>query len=87
MLNQFLHGAVMTGYLLAGLLFLRFWKKTKDRLFAMFASAFWVLAVERAFLASTRPEDEVRPYIYVVRLIAFALIIAAIVDKNRVKSP
>jgi hypothetical protein len=85
MLNQFLSGALFTSYLAAGLFFLRFWKKTRDRLFAIFALAFWVFAVERMLLASTSPNDEFRPYVYLVRLSAFLLIIVAIIDKNRGK--
>jgi hypothetical protein len=86
MLIQYLHGAITICLLLSGLFFLRFWKKTRDRLFAIFAIAFWVLTVERVLLAMTRPEDEFRPYIYLVRLFAFVLIIVAIIDKNRGKS-
>jgi hypothetical protein len=87
LLNQFLHGAITICFLLGGLFFLRFWKKTRDRLFAIFAIAFWVLTTERLLLAATRPEDEFRPYIYLVRLFAFVLIIIAIIDKNRSKIP
>lgn len=86
MLNQFLAGALTLGFLAAGLFFLRFWKKTEDRLFAIFAVAFWVFAGERVLLALTDPTDEFRPYIYLVRLFAFVLIIIAIIDKNRSKN-
>ena len=86
MINQFLHGSIVICYLLGGLFFLRYWKKTRDRLFAIFAIAFWVLAAERILLAATLPEYEFRPYIYLVRLFAFVLIIIAIIDKNRNKS-
>lgn len=85
MLNQFLAGALTIGYFIAGIFFLRFWKKTYDRLFAIFAVAFWVFAAER--LALTDPLDENRWYIYLVRLFAFVLIIIAIIDKNRNKAP
>lgn len=83
MLNQFLHGAIAVSLWLAGLFFLRFWKRTGDRLFAIFAIAFWVLCAERVLLAMTNPQDEFRWYIYIVRLFAFVLIIIAIIDKNR----
>ena len=86
MLNEYLHGAITICLWMAGLFFLRFWKRTRDRLFAMFAIAFWVLAVERVLLAMTSPEDEFRWYIYLVRLFAFVLIIVAIIDKNRERS-
>ncbi len=83
MLNQFLHGAIMMGFLVAGFFFLRFHRRTRERLFAMFAASFFVLAGERFVLASVDPTAEFRPYVYVFRLIAFLLIIVAIVDKNR----
>ena len=65
------------------MLFLRMWQKSKDRLFGFFAAAFCVLAVERVLLTLVNPDDEFAPYVYVARLIAFSLIIVAIVDKNR----
>lgn len=76
----------MVGYLAIGYFFLRFWQKTRDRFFVIFAAAFWILTVERLILVATRPEDELRPYVYFVRLAAFVLIIWAIIDKNRPKT-
>ncbi len=86
-LNQFLSGAIMMACWVAGLFFFRFWKKTADRLFAIFAVAFWMLAVERLTLVMIREVDEVRGYVYVIRLFAFLLILWAIVDKNRPRRP
>ncbi|HYE30245.1 MAG TPA: DUF5985 family protein [Methylomirabilota bacterium] len=83
LLNAYLSGAVMLGYIAIGYYFFRFWQGTLDRFFAVFAAAFWVLAVERVILLLTNPEDELRPYVYLVRLTAFILIIWAIIDKNR----
>lgn len=73
----------MLAYAIAGLFFFRFWARTRDRLFALFAIAFWVLMCERALLVGTGADTELLPYIYTVRLAAFLLIIAAVVDKNR----
>jgi len=36
-----------------------------------------------ALLGLIDPSDEARPYIYAIRLLAFLLIIAAIINKNR----
>ena len=83
--DQFVRGATMIGFCVIGLFFLRYWRKTHDRLFSIFAIAFWFLAIEQILLASTRPQDEIRPYIYLVRLFAFLLLIVAIIDKNRNK--
>ena len=65
------------------LFFLRFWRQTGDRLFVVFAGAFGLLMVERLMLATVSASHELAPYIYIVRLVAFALIIGAVVDKNR----
>jgi hypothetical protein len=69
----------------AGLIFFRFWRETGDRLFALFAYAFWLLAASWLSLAILDPRDEARPYVYAVRLVGFLLIIAAVVEKNRVR--
>jgi hypothetical protein len=69
----------------AGLLFWRFHRDTRDRLFAMFALSFWLLAAQWVGLALVETAAETRHYFYVLRLIAFLLILAAIADKNRVK--
>jgi hypothetical protein len=76
-----LAGAVAAGYAVAGLLFLRFWRDTRDRLFALFAVAFFVLAVNR--VAGGLLPAAHRDPVYWVRFAAFALFLAAIVDKNR----
>lgn len=67
----------------AGLCFLRFWRDTADRLFLYFALAFWLMAGSWLALAASTPSDESRPYIYAVRLLAFLLIVIAIIDKSR----
>lgn len=68
----------------ASVFFLRFWRGTGDRFFLLFAGAFALFAVNRIGLISTNREHDV--WIYVLRLAAFALIILAIVDKNRPRS-
>lgn len=83
---QFISGAIMMACWVAGLFFLRFWRKTGDRLFAIFGLAFWMLAGERVILALINPENEARTFVYVIRLFAFILILWAILDKNRSRS-
>lgn len=82
-LSGFVSGALVTGYLVAGLFFLRFWRATADRLFGIFAGAFCLLALQRALLALMDHTRDDRVWIYGLRALAFILIIAAIVDKNR----
>lgn len=81
-LNQFLSGAMMLGYIAAGLFFLRFYRQTSDRLFLFFGIAFWIFGLNRVAMIITN--DEVQPIFYVVRLLAFSVILLAIVDKNRI---
>ncbi|HEX2188864.1 MAG TPA: DUF5985 family protein [Longimicrobiaceae bacterium] len=82
-MRELLSGAMVMGYLVPGLFFFRFWKESADRLFLIFAVAFWMLAVQRTLLTLLAEEPGAHIYLYVVRLLAFLLIIAAIVDKNR----
>lgn len=80
----FLTGGTATACVAIGLFFLRFWRRTDDRFFLLFALAFWVFALNRVALAVIGDEDEsARMVVYVVRLAAFLLILTAIVDKNR----
>jgi hypothetical protein len=82
-LTAILQAMTATGAWVAGLLFFRFWRDTTDRLFALFAFAFWLLSASWLTLAVLDPTDEARPYVYAIRLVAFLLIIAAVADKNR----
>lgn len=82
-LKAFIYGAVMMGSFIAGIFFLKFWKLTKDRFFAMFASAFWLFSIERWTLVFFEPIDETRTWIFIIRLFAFLLILIAVIDKNR----
>jgi uncharacterized membrane protein len=76
-------GAILMGYGVCALFFLRFWRQTHDRLFLVFALAFGLLGVQRLALVLTEPVEEWRTGLYVIRLLAFLLILGAIVDKNR----
>lgn len=75
-----LAGAVAMGYFLGALFFLRFWRDTRDGLFIGFALAFALLALNQ-ILAYGIP-DENRAYIYLLRVLAFTIILIAIVRKN-----
>jgi hypothetical protein len=79
----FLWGALAMASATAALFFLRHWASSRDRLFAFFASAFAVLALNWISLAFIDPGVESRHVLYLLRLAAFVLIIVAIVDKNR----
>lgn len=82
MIEGFLLGVVAASSFIAGLFFLKFWRETRDSFFLAFAAAFMIEGLNRiAFLFSARP-NEGSPWIYLVRLFAFLLILAAILKKN-----
>jgi len=76
-------GATAMASLVVGLFFLRFWRQTRDQLFLWFAVAFATDAATRVLQGTTHFSDESEPLLYVPRLLTFALIILAIVQKNR----
>ena len=82
-MEQFFAGMVVMGFAVAGLLFLRYWRRTHERLFLTFAASFFLLALNYAWLAATRIPIEERSPLFLVRLLAFSLIILAIVQSNR----
>jgi hypothetical protein len=84
-LFEFLSGAVTMGFAIAGLYFLRFWTATRDSLFLAFAIAFWLLGLCQALLGLADVPVEERSWLYVLRLLAFATIIVAVVRKNRTR--
>lgn len=79
----FLHGATAMGFLALSLCFFRFYRRSADRLFLWFAVAFVVLCFNRVAMVALASRDETELAIFAVRALAFAIILAAIVDKNR----
>ena len=85
-MDDFLSGLIVALAATASLLFLRLWRQARDRLFVFFAGSFALLGLNYLLLTFNERESEIRPYLYLLRLTAFILIIVAILDKNR-KSP
>jgi hypothetical protein len=85
--NQVIWGASAALSVVAAVFFLKFWRRTRDGLFAAFAAGFAALALHWGALGVVNPGSETRHYLYVVRFVAFALFIAGIVDKNRRSAP
>jgi Family of unknown function (DUF5985) len=81
-LIPYLGGAVTLGYFTAGALFLRFWRRTRDRLFLAFATAFGLLALNQLIATLLEAADEGTVYAYALRVLGFVLILWAIIDKN-----
>lgn len=83
MTYNFFSGIMFMGCLAAGFFFLKFWRKSNDRLFFCFASSFFLLCIERAVLSYVGIDSEPSPLVYLIRLSSFLLIIYAIIVKNR----
>ena len=82
-MRSLINGAIAMGSFVIGLFFLRFYRQRRDVLFALFGAAFWLMAVNHAALGLSAATAETQVLLYVLRLLAFVLIIAAIVQKNR----
>lgn len=82
MLEGFLLGIIVTASLTAGMFFLKFWRQTKDRLFLAFGAAFLIEGLNRVGFMFESAPDEASASIYVVRLLAFLLILAGILYKR-----
>jgi hypothetical protein len=83
MLNSILVGAIAACFIIAALFFFRFWRATRDRFFLWFALSFALEGVNRVLLYLLVGPNEDAPLYYLVRLVAYGLIIVAIVGKNR----
>jgi hypothetical protein len=95
-LGTFVQGMATMACIVIALFFLQFWRKTADRLFLIFAVAFCLMCVTRvvstslvsAAVASGAAEANVlaaehNSAVYIIRFVAYMLIVGAIVDKNR----
>jgi hypothetical protein len=85
-MEDFIRGAIAMGSLVAAAYFLRFWRRTGDRLFLMFSVSFCLLAITRLGLVMLQERTESDTNWYWVRLAAFVLMLVAIADKNRRQS-
>ncbi len=83
----FLQGATAMGCVALAAFFLRFWRRSHDRLFAIFALAFAVFALNRVLIVLLASSAETELVIYAIRALAFALILVGILDKNRARPP
>lgn len=82
-MRSLLSGWLAMGGAVSAFFFQRFWKRTADRLFLLLAVAFALMAVNAVLLGLLSPDHEQRTFVYVSRLLAFALVAMAVVQKNR----
>lgn len=80
--TSFVSGVVAMGYFVLGLFFAKFWRQTRDFFFGIFALAFWLLTANQVAFALGGSAQREGVWIYLLRLCAFVLIIAAIIRKN-----
>lgn len=83
MVNDFLAGAIVMGFAIAALLFLKFWSRTREGLFLAFSGSFMLLGVTQALLTLGSFYTEERSWLYLLRLAAFLLILYALWLQNR----
>lgn len=81
-MSEFVQGATMLASFAVSLFFLRYWRDTGDRLFAVFAVAFVLFGINRIVLVAPDEDSEARLWVYLLRAATFAAIALAIVDKN-----
>jgi hypothetical protein len=79
---DFLAGAVTLAFIVAAVFFVRFWRRTRDRLFLAFSIAFSLLALNQVLAFILNVYSEPQSFIYWLRVIGFMLILLAIMDKN-----
>lgn len=77
-----LAGATAMAGLVAALFFLKFWRRTKDSFFLLFAAAFAIDSIGRFVLAGMQSSDIAEPVYFLPRLVTFGLIVIAIIRKN-----
>lgn len=90
-LISFLSGIYMISFAASGLIFFKFYKSTGDRFFKLFGYACWLFAAERIALffvfdplsSLSTVNIESKTWVYLIRMIAFLIIVFAIFDKNR----
>jgi hypothetical protein len=79
---DFLSGMTTMGFLVAGLFFFRFWVRTGDTIFAYFGVSFCLLAIGQILGTLVEFSGDGLPWVYLLRLAAFTLLIVGIVAKN-----
>ncbi len=83
MLDGLLVGIIVSLALTASLFFLKFWRSARDQLFLAFALVFAVEGLSRLYgLFSVLPSDRV-PLVNLIRMVAYLVLVASIVVKNR----
>lgn len=78
----FLMGISATASAAVGVLFLKYWRRTRDSLFLSFGTAFLIDAFNRVGLLKQLHPNDASPAYYLVRLLSFLIILVGILRKN-----
>jgi zinc transporter ZupT len=81
-MTEMMYGAISMASLTIALFFLRFWRNTGDRFFLYFALSFFIEGLHRVYSAALNEAGEDSPLHYLIRVLAYGLILWAIVEKN-----
>ena len=85
-MTELITGAITMGSIVIALFFLRFWRDSGDRFFLYFALSFFIEGVHRLYSALHDAGGEDSPLHYLIRLLAYGLILWAILEKNLPKT-
>lgn len=81
-MTHMLAGAIAMASLIIALFFLRFWRASGDRFFLYFALSFAIEGLHRMYAVMRDGGGEDSPLHYLIRLLAYGLILWAILEKN-----
>ncbi|TXF98961.1 DUF5985 family protein [Massilia arenae] len=81
-MTHMLAGAIAMASLIIALFFLRFWRASGDRFFLYFALSFGIEGLHRVYAVMRDSGGEDSPLHYLIRLLAYGLILWAILEKN-----
>ena len=80
---SFMHGMIAMACFVVGLVFLKYWRLSRDRFFIWFAAAFWAFMIGWVLKLVGPDYQEHTHYLYLPRLVGFLMISMAILLKNR----
>ena len=80
---DFLRGGIVVASLSLALFFVKFYRRSADRLFLFFALSFVLLGANYLGLMLVPEHHESRSWVFAIRLAAFSVLIVGILDKNR----
>lgn len=81
-MNDILVGAIAMASLVISMVFTRYWRNTGDRFFLYFALSFGIEGAHRIYSSIARSMNEESALHYLIRLVAYGLILWAIFEKN-----